>query len=114
MFVKLNCYIPQPVLIKTLYKLDFRIIASIAIGIILITSGFGFHNYSSMVPMASAATCTVTSHKPILITSDNDFTASNGVISGSGTASDPYIIGTWKINDLNSGSGIKIDNSNGK
>ncbi len=38
------------------------------------------------------------SHGPIRISSDGGFTAANGVVSGSGTAKDPYIIQGWDIN----------------
>ncbi len=37
------------------------------------------------------------SHAPIVITSNADFTTSNGVTSGSGTSADPYIISGWEI-----------------
>ncbi len=36
-------------------------------------------------------------HGPILITSDARFTAENGVVSGSGAATDPYVIRDWSI-----------------
>ncbi|MEM4308139.1 MAG: NosD domain-containing protein [Thermoplasmata archaeon] len=42
-------------------------------------------------------------HLPIHITSNAEFTPANGVIAGSGTATDPYIIGGWEI-DANGGS----------
>ncbi len=38
------------------------------------------------------------SHGPIRISRDGGFTAANGVVSGSGTAVDPYIIQRWDIN----------------
>ncbi len=38
-----------------------------------------------------------TPHAPISINSDADFTAANGVISGSGIPSDPYVIEGWEI-----------------
>ena len=37
-------------------------------------------------------------HSPILIDGNGNFTAANGVSSGSGTMSDPYIIQGWDIN----------------
>ncbi len=36
-------------------------------------------------------------HEPIFILSDSDFTPENGVIGGSGTKNDPYIIANWII-----------------
>jgi len=38
------------------------------------------------------------SHSPIHITSNVEFTPSNGVSEGSGTVDDPYIIKNWRIN----------------
>lgn len=40
----------------------------------------------------------LTSHAPILINGDSEFTLENGVIGGSGAAEDPYIIEGWDIN----------------
>src|SRR5438034_3743621 len=37
------------------------------------------------------------SHAPIVIGSDADFTAANGVTGGSGTAADPYVINCWSF-----------------
>lgn len=51
-------------------------------------------------------------HEPITILGNRDFTEENGVVSGSGTAEDPYIIAGWEI-DVPSGAryGIKIENT---
>ena len=47
-------------------------------------------------------------HLPITISGNKDFTAKNGVRSGSGTAEDPYIISNWKVHSLvKPGIGIK-------
>ncbi len=62
----------------------------------------------------TAATCTPAPHKPILIRSDGDLTVANGVTSGTGTSSDPYVIGYLKLDDLSPGYGLKVDNSKGK
>ena len=40
----------------------------------------------------------LTPREIITITSDDDFTAENGVIGGSGTEDDPYVIANWLIN----------------
>jgi len=45
---------------------------------------------------------------PIVITSDLEFTEENGVVSGSGTDYDPYVIEGWEI-DTTSGEGIRVD-----
>ncbi len=49
---------------------------------------------------------------PIAILSDSDFTAQNGVIGGTGTAADPYLIVGWQIR-VPSGTpyGIRIENT---
>jgi len=50
-------------------------------------------------------------HKPIKIDGDEDFTRLNGVKSGSGSITDPYIISNWKIRPV-ANNGIKIQNTN--
>ncbi|MCG2826508.1 MAG: right-handed parallel beta-helix repeat-containing protein [Thermoplasmatales archaeon] len=51
-----------------------------------------------------------TSHAPIYINGNSQFTAANGVTGGSGTESDPYIIEGWGIN-ASSGIGIHIQST---
>ena len=52
-------------------------------------------------------------HAPILILGDSDFTADNGVVGGSGTSDDPYIITGWEINVPQGVKyGVKIENTN--
>ncbi|MCK4600319.1 right-handed parallel beta-helix repeat-containing protein [Candidatus Bipolaricaulota bacterium] len=46
---------------------------------------------------------------PIVITSDYEFTAKNGVVAGSGTVDDPYIIEGWQIDAGYHDYGIRID-----
>ncbi|MBU3902481.1 MAG: right-handed parallel beta-helix repeat-containing protein, partial [Candidatus Thermoplasmatota archaeon] len=55
----------------------------------------------------------LTVHEPIHIYGNDDFTEENGVVNGSGTESDPYIIEGWDI-DASQGSnaGIEIRNTN--
>ncbi len=62
----------------------------------------------SIVSMAAVAG----SHDPITILGNGDFTTENGVISGSGTVEDPYLIAGWEI-DVPSGVpyGIKVENA---
>ena len=50
-------------------------------------------------------------HAPILISGNSGFTAANGVTSGSGTTSAPYVIDGWEINSTTA-NGIEIQNSN--
>ena len=51
------------------------------------------------------------SHLPIYINGDSGFVTANGVVSGSGTASDPYVISGWEIN-ADGDTGIEIANTN--
>ncbi len=46
-------------------------------------------------------------HAPIYIYGDDDFTAENGVIGGTGTSDDPYLIGGWDISPT-AGDGITV------
>ena len=46
-------------------------------------------------------------HAPIYIYGDDDFTAENGVIGGTGTSGDPYLIGGWDISPTE-GDGITV------
>ena len=52
------------------------------------------------------------SHDPISILGNSDFTVENGVVAGSGTTEDPYIIAGWEI-DVPAGTryGIKVENT---
>ncbi len=53
-------------------------------------------------------------HGPITIASDKDFQACTCVTAGTGTASDPYVIGPWTITSPSSGGwALKVDNSSG-
>jgi len=48
---------------------------------------------------------------PITILSDADFTADNGVVSGSGTKDDPYVIAGWEISvDGDAFYGVRVEN----
>lgn len=51
-----------------------------------------------------------TAHEPIYIDGNTNFTIENGVLSGSGTAGNPYIIEGWNIN-ASSAHGIHIRNT---
>jgi len=52
-----------------------------------------------------------TTHIPIEIDGNTQFTSANGVTSGSGIQGDPYIIEGWEINAGGSGSAIFIQNT---
>lgn len=59
------------------------------------------------VPGGRPAKILYTTHDPIIIAGNEGFTDVNGVVSGSGSASDPYIISGWDIN-ASSANGIEI------
>ena len=50
-------------------------------------------------------------HEPIKIDGNSQFISSNGVISGDGSSSNPFIIENWSI-DINEQTGIYIYNTN--
>jgi len=49
--------------------------------------------------------------EPIYIYGNGDFTVENGVMSGSGTAADPYIIEGWRIDAPKADYGVTIDHT---
>jgi parallel beta-helix repeat protein len=49
----------------------------------------------------------LSAHSPIYISGNSEFTTANGVVSGSGSQSNPYIIENWSIN-ASSSYGIRI------
>ncbi|MEM3341412.1 MAG: hypothetical protein QW728_01835 [Thermoplasmata archaeon] len=61
----------------------------------------------------TSAKSRLNSHTPIRIDCDSDFTSENGLCTGSGTESDPYIIENWYIEGLGYGYGIYIGNTTG-
>ena len=65
--------------------------ASVIVAMMMIAGAFV--GFSMQTPRASA----YSTHGPIYIANDLDFTLVNGVVSGSGTALDPYIIAGWEI-----------------
>src|SRR5947208_16226501 len=60
--------------------------------------------------MVSTATSSLQPHAPIVINGNSDFNSGNGVTSGSGTASDPYVIEGWNITSSGT-TGISISNT---
>ncbi|MCX6094593.1 MAG: right-handed parallel beta-helix repeat-containing protein [Candidatus Bipolaricaulota bacterium] len=51
------------------------------------------------------------SHEPIYIYGDADFTFANGVLSGTGTEADPYVIEGWRVEAPNADYGIYVDHT---
>ncbi len=64
----------------------------------------------SSAGLASAAPDGLTPHDPIYIEGNYNFIPANGVVSGSGTENDPYIIENWSISAENA-NGIEIRNT---
>jgi hypothetical protein len=66
---------------------------------------------------ASASFADSAQHAAITIASNSDFLSCNCVTAGTGTASDPYIIGPWTIASPSGGTkggwSVKVDNSKG-
>jgi len=62
----------------------------------------------AMLSLSVGVTHASGGHAPIVIQSDSDFTSCSCVASGSGTTSDPYIIGPLTINNVN-GVAVSID-----
>ncbi len=52
-----------------------------------------------------------TLHAPILIDGNANFTVANGVTGGTGSLSDPYVIGGWEVN-ASTAVGIQVRNTN--
>jgi parallel beta-helix repeat protein len=52
----------------------------------------------ALILISQSALAARTEHSPIRIEGDTEFTSANGVVSGTGTATDPYIIEEWSIN----------------
>jgi hypothetical protein len=61
----------------------------------------------SETPMRTSAGILYTKHSPISIIGNGGFTNASGVVWGSGTASDPYIIANWDIT-ASTAAGISI------
>jgi hypothetical protein len=56
-----------------------------------------------LILVLAGQTAEATTHDGIRIQRNSEFTAANGVVSGSGTGSDPYIISDWEINRQHDG-----------
>jgi parallel beta-helix repeat protein len=70
-------------------------IASLVLGLMIISQLVFL--LALTLDVAEAADDFLTPHDPIVIEGDSDFKPANGVIGGSGTESDPYIIDGWDI-----------------
>ena len=70
----------------------------------------GKRGTSVLVERTGGMPVPTTPHAPILISSNDDFTSANGVVSGSGALGDPYVIEGWDI-DSSTANGIEIRNA---
>jgi parallel beta-helix repeat protein len=82
-----------------------KVIRRVLLLVVLLCSSFAFVQHFSI----GSARAVVT-RGPILIDGNAGFTPANGVTSGSGTESSPYIIEGWDIN-ASSANGIEIRNT---
>jgi len=77
-----------------------------AVGLV-IRIGDGGESLAPEVPNEQPARILYATHDPIIIAGNEGFTNENGVASGSGSVSDPFIISGWDIN-ASSANGIEI------
>ncbi len=76
-------------------------VVAVAIALVVLVAAFVlFKNERVPIPVARG--------EPIIIGSNADFTAANGVVSGKGSSDDPYIIEGWVIDGTNSSLSIRI------
>lgn len=75
---------------------------------LLVAAAVSLTPHNSRQPLAAAA---MSSHSPIVIIGNANFTSSNGVTGGSGTPGDPYVISGWGITDAWPGDGILVVNT---
>ena len=66
--------------------------------LVFLSSGFGVYGDEELVV-----------HSPIEIGADAGFTAENGVVAGTGTSNDPYLITGWSIDATDVPFGIHIE-----
>jgi PKD repeat protein len=64
----------------------------------------------SIAVLAEGGGAQLSDHSNISISDNSDFTKANGVVSGSGTSEDPFIIEGWRI-DCNGTTGIKVSDT---
>ncbi len=85
----------------------FRRAAVLSLFLLLLASAVRLPDAAAapIPPSAFAA-----AHAPILIEGNAGFTATNGVVSGSGTVNKPYVIGPWDI-DATASPGVWVRNT---
>jgi len=81
------------------------VIIGLALVSVLIVGAVGWWAVDSVIHRPERA-----GHSPISITTDLEFNHANGVVGGSGTEADPYVIADWDI-DASTGTGIAIQST---
>ncbi len=81
----------------------------LVIGIIILFIGLNVIPSTGTIEEKPYVNIQYTPHDPIYIHGNDDFTSENGVTSGSGTSSDPFVIEDWEI-EASSQDGITIRN----
>jgi len=81
-------------------------LAGLTLAIVVVLLGTAFVAATLRAPEISASTHM--RRAPIDIESNSQFTAANGVVGGSGTPSDPYIIAGWEITNVDTMAAIFI------
>jgi PKD repeat protein len=71
---------------------------------VLLLAGF------PLVAVLPAPAAALTARGPVLIDGDADFTAANGVVGGTGTVTDPYVIGGWDVTGAFP-AGVEVQNT---
>ncbi len=84
-----------------------RILSMVIIFMIIMGGSIVFFGIDDSINGRLLNDTILTMRSPILIDGNTDFTSGNGVSSGSGSVSDPYIIENWKIS-AKDGHGIYI------
>ncbi|TMI42602.1 hypothetical protein E6H21_00105 [Candidatus Bathyarchaeota archaeon] len=82
-----------------------RKIVSIIIPVAILVASFAVFN--PILPRAAA----LQAHSNILIVGNSEFTLANGVVSGTGTSGDPYVISGWQINSSPTSICVRIANT---
>jgi len=92
-------------------KLLKVVMVALIVAVLFASSLSLLSNPSSEIPSTPVlARIAYTSHATISIGGNQQFTNASGVVWGSGTVADPYIIEGWDINASSAG-GIRIDNT---
>jgi hypothetical protein len=88
--------------------LSKRAVLAIIAVVVLAIAGMYF---AFLRPTSPTIPATYTPHSAISITTNDEFNASNGVVRGTGTSSDPYVIEGWEIGSSNISVCIYIINT---